>query len=308
MLAQTNSNNQSNAQHSVTELDDKKKRASEVLKRVDQLIKINELQKALLETNSAKEIDPHNVYAVALEERIKVLLAEQLQLQRQKELIKSQPLETEVRKDCTIDKLPQSPADLTQNVNRNAETFTFALHSEQKVQPTTVLKPDVHQQQFVSAPAPDFKKSAVGNRMKYLPKVVMIDDDKDLLSVLSSTIESGGFEVFSLSTSDEAYALLKKFTPDIILCDINLETSTMGGFTFFEKVQEIDHLKRVPFMFLSGLNDDVIIRTGKEMGADDYLTKPIKAQNLLAALRGKLKRFEQLRELPSTNIRNYAAV
>ena len=99
---------------------------------------------------------------------------------------------------------------------------------------------------------------------------------------------------------------MKKFTPDIILCDINLETSTMGGFTFFEKVQEIDHLKKVPFIFLSGLNDDVIIRTGKEMGADDYLTKPIKGQNLLAALRGKLKRFEQLREIPSPNIHNYA--
>jgi len=43
------------------------------------------------------------------------------------------------------------------------------------------------------------------------------------------------------------------------------------------------------------------------MGADDYLTKPIKGQNLLAALRGKLKRFEQLREIPSVNIHNYTA-
>ena len=43
------------------------------------------------------------------------------------------------------------------------------------------------------------------------------------------------------------------------------------------------------------------------MGADDYLTKPIKEQNLLAALRGKLKRFEQLREMQSVNIHNYPA-
>ena len=304
MLAQTNLNNQSNAQRTVTELDDKKKRASEILKRVDQLIKVNELQKALLETTSAKEIDPHNVYAVALEERIKVLLAEQLQSQRQKELIKSQSkLVTEVRKDSTIDKSPQSPAAVLQKVNSSASPlgpFTFALHPEQLTHATTVLKPDERQQQFASAPVPDSKKTITGSQLKHRPRVVMIDDDKDLLSVLSSTIESGGFEVFSLSTSDEAYALMKKFTPDIILCDINLETSTMGGFTFFEKVQEIDHLKRVPFMFLSGLNDDVIIRTGKEMGADDYLTKPIKGQNLIAALRGKLKRFEQLREMPTT--------
>ncbi len=143
--------------------------------------------------------------------------------------------------------------------------------------------------------------------MEQRPKVVIVDDDQDLLSALSMSIESAGFEAIALSTSDEAYILLKKFTPDIILCDINLETSTMGGFTFFEKVQEIEHLKHVPFIFLSGLNDDVMIRTGKEMGADDYLTKPIKEQNLLAALRGKLKRFKQLREMPSANIHNFTA-
>lgn len=127
-----------------------------------------------------------------------------------------------------------------------------------------------------------------------MPKVVLIDDDVHLLNVLKMTIESGGFEVISLSTSDEAYMLLRKLVPDIILCDINLETSTMGGFTFFEKIHQIETMKHVPFIFLSGLSDDVLIRTGKEMGADDYLTKPIKEQNLLAAIRGRIKRFEEL--------------
>jgi len=309
MLAQINVTTQSSVQHKVTELDDKKKRASEILKRVDQLIKGKELQKALLETTSVKEIDPHNVYAAALEERIKGLLAEELQIQHQKELIKSLPtLDTEVRKECTINKPPQSPADLPQNINHSASSAgTASLQSKQIVHAATALKSEKPQQQFVSIPAPDFFNLVVGNQTKHLPKVVMIDDDKDLLSVLSKSIESGGFEVIPLSTSDEAYMLLRKFTPDIILCDINLETSTMGGFTFFEKVQEIDHLKKVPFIFLSGLNDDVIIRTGKEMGADDFLTKPVKEQNLLATLRGKLKRFEQLRELPTSYPHNSIA-
>jgi CheY-like chemotaxis protein len=302
MVPQGNVNNQANAQHKVTELDDKKKRASEVLKRVDQLIKSTELDKALLETKSAEEIDPQNVYAVALEERIKVLLAERLQAQRQKELIKRLPsLEPEGQKDYPDHKLQQSPAAVLQIVHHIAPpAATIALQSEQRVQPKTTPKPEDHQHQVVSPPVPDLKKIGTVNQTKRKPKVVMIDDDKDLLSVLSMSIESDGFEVISLNTSDEAYMLLRKLTPDIILCDINLETSTMGGFTFFEKVQEIDHLKRVPFIFLSGLNDDVLVRMGKEMGADDYLTKPIKEQNLLAALRGKLKRFEQLREMPTT--------
>ena len=311
MLPQINVNSPSNAQYKITELDDKKKRASEILKRVDQLIKGKELQKALLETNSVKEIDPRNVYAVALEERIKGLLAEQLQDQHQKELVKSKTkLDAELRKDCHADKSPLSPLVLLQNVNHSASPVgTFSFQIEQVVHTTTIPKTDGPQQQFGSKPALDLKKIVAGSPTKHLPKIVMIDDDKDLLSVLSTTIESGGFEVIPLSTSDEAYVLLKKFTPDVILCDINLETSTMGGFTFFEKVQEIDHLKRVPFIFLSGLNDDVLIRTGKELGVDDYLTKPIKEKNLLAVLRGKIKRFEQLRELPAMSPHNsFAAV
>jgi PleD family two-component response regulator len=70
----------------------------------------------------------------------------------------------------------------------------------------------------------------------------------------------------------------------------------MGGFTFYEKVREIDRLHDIPFIFLSGLTDEVLIRTGKELGVDDYLTKPFSDETLLATIKGKLKRFRQLRD------------
>jgi DNA-binding response OmpR family regulator len=116
------------------------------------------------------------------------------------------------------------------------------------------------------------------------------------LDLLAASLEDGGFDVTALSTSDEAYALLRKLTPDLILCDINLETSTMGGFTFYERVQELKHLQNIPFIFLTGLTDEALVRTGKELGVDDYLMKPISEQTLLSTLRGKLKRFRQLRK------------
>ncbi len=131
---------------------------------------------------------------------------------------------------------------------------------------------------------------------KKRPSILVIDDDDKLLSILSETIEDSGFDVQAFSTSDEAYALLKKaWMPDLILCDINLESSTMGGFTFYEKVREMEDLADVPFVFLSGLTDEVLVRTGKELGVDDYLTKPISDQNLMATIKGKLKRFKQLK-------------
>lgn len=276
-------NNVQSAQ--LTQVDERKKLASSALKRVDQHIKANEFQKALLEITSVKEIDPTNVYALALEERIKTLQDELAKLKHQKQdndvklpnignkkdnkkVVSEHKTEvllvTSKSGNCNI-----SPSNITINTNNqisNKITANELAHST----------------------------NASNSVVRKKPTVVLIDDDLTLLEVLSSTIEFGGFDVISLSTSDEAYVLLNKLTPDIIVCDINLETSTMGGFTFYEKIRQIGKLRYVPFVFLTGLNDDALIRTGKEMGVDDYLTKPIKEQNLLASIRGKIKRYEEL--------------
>lgn len=137
---------------------------------------------------------------------------------------------------------------------------------------------------------------------KQRDKVLVIDDDTRLLELLAAALEDSGFDVTALSTSDEAYALLRKFIPDIILCDINLETSTMGGFTFYEKVQELKNIQKIPFVFLTGLTDEALVRTGKELGVDDYLMKPISEQTLVSTLRGKLKRFKQLKRIISATL------
>jgi CheY-like chemotaxis protein len=296
-------------EHQLTQIDEDRKLASEILKRVDHLIKAKDLQKALLETNNAIKIDPQNAYALALEERIQGLFAEQSKIQPQKEEIRS-PAEfaTVAPKERAEETLPRLPPAMPQNIDQTSHSVTRTVaRIQQSVILMTARTPTEYHHRPRHALITDSRQKENDAPKVQRPKVVIIDDDQDLLYALSQSIESAGFEAIALTTSDEAYILLTKFTPDIILCDINLETSTMGGFTFFEKVQEIEHLKHIPFIFLSGLNDDVMIRAGKEMGADDYLTKPIKEQNLLAALRGKLKRFKQLREIPSTNIHNFPA-
>jgi len=128
--------------------------------------------------------------------------------------------------------------------------------------------------------------------------ILVIDDDEQMLQLIAQILTFHGYHVTSLSTSDEAYTLLKQWKPRLILSDINLETSTMGGFSFYEKVRELKNLNDVPFVFLTGLSDEVLIRTGKELGVDDYLTKPVSEQSLLATVKGKLKRFGRLGEKP----------
>ena len=132
--------------------------------------------------------------------------------------------------------------------------------------------------------------------VKDRPTLLVVDDDERLLKVVSKTLNEAGFITTPVTTSDEAYAYLKESSPDLILCDVNLETSTMGGFAFYEKVREFERLRDTPFIFLSGLTDEALVRTGKELGVDDYLSKPVSEETLVATIKGKLRRYHELKK------------
>jgi DNA-binding response OmpR family regulator len=70
----------------------------------------------------------------------------------------------------------------------------------------------------------------------------------------------------------------------------------MNGYQLYERVVQDPHWVRIPFLFLSGRAQDSDIRYGKELGVDDYLTKPFNVEDLLAAVRGRLRRARQLAE------------
>jgi len=127
------------------------------------------------------------------------------------------------------------------------------------------------------------------------PMLYVIDDDENTLGMIVRVLEGGGFTVQAYNTSDEALAGLKNDIPSLIISDINLETSTIGGFSFYEKVRQLHHLSLVPFIFLSGMTDEGMVRYGKGLGADDYLTKPFSADMLVDTVKGKLKRYRQMK-------------
>lgn len=132
---------------------------------------------------------------------------------------------------------------------------------------------------------------------KTRPQLVVIDDDAPMLESMAALLRDQGFDVRPFTTSDDAYRFLLQTTPDLILADINLESSTMGGFAFFQRLQEIPRLACLPFIFVSGLTDEVVMRTGKSLGADDYITKPFVGETLISIIRGKLRRYTELRSI-----------
>lgn len=125
--------------------------------------------------------------------------------------------------------------------------------------------------------------------------VLILDDDEAFLSVIQEILRDKGYYVFTAISGEEALRLLESMTPDIVICDINFQKPHMSGFAFYEKFRSIDKYLTTPFIFLSAMDQDVLIRTGKKLGADDYLTKPCDAEMLISTVEGKLRRFRELR-------------
>ncbi len=125
--------------------------------------------------------------------------------------------------------------------------------------------------------------------------VLLLDDEVPFLTLIKGVLSEGGYYCFTATTAEEGLQLLDTMTPDIVVCDINFTKPNMSGFAFYEKFRSIDKFLATPFIFLSALDQDVLIRTGKKLGADDYLLKPIDTEMLLATVEGKLRRSRELR-------------
>jgi CheY-like chemotaxis protein len=125
--------------------------------------------------------------------------------------------------------------------------------------------------------------------------VMVVDDDESFLSLVKRILEDSGYRCLTAVSGEDGIRLLDAETPDVVLCDINFAKPNMSGFAFYERFRTIDRLTGTPFIFLSGLDQIIVIRTGKQMGADDYLTKPVDAELLLATVEGKIRRARELK-------------
>lgn len=137
-----------------------------------------------------------------------------------------------------------------------------------------------------------------------MKNVLVIDDHPNMLQQLKLTLEGGGYGVLTARDGGEALELLESQPVDLILADVGLPH--LNGYQLYERVKASPdpRLALVPFIFLSGRTMDSDIRYGKALGADDYLVKPVMAEDLLAVVQGKLRAAKRLRALfkqqPST--------
>ena len=133
--------------------------------------------------------------------------------------------------------------------------------------------------------------------MKTVASILVVDDEPYLRDGIRLTLEAEGYRVLTASDGAEALAVLQSQPVDLILADIAMPR--MNGYQLYERVRENQQWTTIPFIFLTARAMDSDVRYGKELGADDYLTKPVEPADMVAAIRGKLRRAQQLAQQPA---------
>jgi two-component system sensor histidine kinase/response regulator len=127
------------------------------------------------------------------------------------------------------------------------------------------------------------------------PLIMVVEDNLAMLDGLRDLLEIAEYRVSTASGGEEALELLNTVKPDLIISDIMMPG--MDGYLFHSLVRERPDLLTVPFIFLTARGEKADIRRGKELGVDEYITKPFDEEDLLIAIRSKLARWRGLRQV-----------
>lgn len=124
-----------------------------------------------------------------------------------------------------------------------------------------------------------------------MEKILVIDDDMRMRRLVTRALISSGYSVQEARNGREGLAAATREPPDLVVCDITMPE--MNGHRVLEKLRESQATAHVPFIFLTGWGEREDLRTGMNLGADDYLVKPVDLDELLAAVQARLRRKQQ---------------
>ncbi len=125
-----------------------------------------------------------------------------------------------------------------------------------------------------------------------MPLVMVVDDDQDLAEMLSIVLTGAGMEVDLVNRGDQVMDLFNSRTPDLVLLDVMLP-----GIDGIEVCKIIRESSMVPIVMLTAKGDTQDVVLGLEAGADDYMVKPFKPQELVARINTRLRRSTKVGSL-----------
>lgn len=122
-------------------------------------------------------------------------------------------------------------------------------------------------------------------------KILVIDDDAKMRRQIATLLAAEGYATLEAHNGKEGVALAQTEKPDLVVCDITMPE--MNGHRVLQALREQPATAHVPFIFLTGWGEREDLRAGMNLGADDYLVKPVEPAELIAAVQARLRRRQQ---------------
>ena len=127
-----------------------------------------------------------------------------------------------------------------------------------------------------------------------VPRILVIDDDELVCEMISSALLMEGFDTIRALDGYEGIEAAQKHAPDLIICDVMMPK--LDGFATLRAIRKDPSTATTPFIFLTGQTTKSDMRQGMDLGADDFLAKPVMVNELVAAIRTRLQKHELARK------------
>jgi DNA-binding NarL/FixJ family response regulator len=121
--------------------------------------------------------------------------------------------------------------------------------------------------------------------------ILVIEDEPEMLRNIVTILEMEGFKTFRANNGRAGFELALRQRPDLVLCDVMMPE--LDGHGVLEALRGNEDTVGIPFIFLTARGEKSDVRTGMNLGADDYLAKPVDADELLETIRARLERHHE---------------
>lgn len=118
----------------------------------------------------------------------------------------------------------------------------------------------------------------------------LIDDEDVWLETMQAVLDGESYNVVTADSGTAALNKLSKIKPDLILSDVRMPV--MNGFELFDKIKNDPKLNKIPFVFMSSLDDYDARRVAKSLGATDYVTKPFDTEEIKRVVLDLLQKYK----------------
>jgi two-component system alkaline phosphatase synthesis response regulator PhoP len=121
-----------------------------------------------------------------------------------------------------------------------------------------------------------------------MSRILIIDDEQDILDILQYNLEKEGFEVQTCTDGSKGIEMAKKYHPDLIILDVMMPDT--DGIEVCETIRKLPDLANTRICFLTARGEDYSQIAGLDAGADDYITKPVKPRVLISRINAIIRR------------------